>query len=142
MLKVKFFDYKLSIFLSLFLFLFLSIFYFYPEATSPSVDLNVENYKIGEKVSPGWSKVCMFGKKELPSTVIGEYSSFPCEAEFDVSVGSVVMIYYYENKQCELLKFSGYFLSESDTATRCFDPVDTEYLDFYYENNIIKLRSK
>ena len=138
---MSFFDYRISVFFSLLLFLFL-LFIYLPDSSSTYVDLEVEQYSIDEKVSSDWSKLCLFGMAEIPSTETRKYSKFPCDVEFDVSSGSVVMVYYYENKQCESLRFPGYFLSETDTETRCFDPGDTELLKFHYENKIIELRLK
>jgi len=109
--------------------------------TSSSIDLENRDYAMGEGVSDGWLLVCLYGQHEFPTVPEG-FSKALCDLEpgYDVPSGQTYMVYFYEDKQCEKLKFGAFFLAENTAESRCFSKADFEYLDFHYEDGVINLK--
>lgn len=107
-----------------------------------AIDLTKQKYGFGERVTPGWRKVCLIGQHELPSTIVKDHGEAPCDLGFDVAPKTMLMVYFYAQKQCEYLKFKGHFLGKYESETRCFNPEDLNYFKISYENGLISLKEK
>jgi len=133
-------NFKLLIVLALGLFAYYAV----TQRGGPAIDLTREDYSIGDRVSPGWQQFCLLGQQEIPQSFVRGISATPCDLqmgwELEVQEGRVLMVYFYENKQCEFLWFSGYFMGEDLYETWCLEQAETEHLSFQYENKIISLR--
>ena len=78
----------------------------------PRIDLSERSYKLWQDVSPGWLRLCIFGRNEFPTGVERKYSALPCEIDYDLQSTSVTMVYYYKEKKCEHFHFEGSFIEK------------------------------